>query len=159
METVVHSKGCRPAMSWIRYISIVDRWKSVSSDLMLPVTCMSMNGTRISEHYLQPSRNPPILVPLQTNTWTLLNSGADRALFSISVLFGLLLKCLRTMMRLLYHLLTFSSHIVSDVVVLMALDATWEEQLLNGELIPYFSSIFCWAERLVTQKSSHILKG
>ena len=91
---------------------------------MLPVTCMSMNGTRISEHYLQPSRNPPILVPLQTNIWTLLNLGADRALFSISVLFGLLLKCLRTMMRLLYHLLTFSSHIVSDVVVLMALDAT-----------------------------------
>ena len=77
---------------------------------MLPVTSVAMNGTRISEHRLQPSRNPPILVPPQTNIWTLLNSRADRALFSISMLFGLLLKCLRTLMRLLYNLLTFSSH-------------------------------------------------
>ena len=63
-------------------------------------------------------------------------------------------------MRLLYNLLTFSLHIVSDVaVLLMVPDATWEEQLLNGDLIPYFSSIFRWAEWLVAQESPQILTG
>ena len=97
-------------MSSRRNIPIYDRWKSLSSDLMLPVTSVSINWTWISEHYLQPSRNPSILVPPQTNIWTLLNSRAERILFGISVLFELLQKCLKTLKRLLYNFLTFSWH-------------------------------------------------
>lgn len=45
-------------MSWRRNVSIYNRRKKVSSDLMLPVTSVSINWTWISEHYLQELRNP-----------------------------------------------------------------------------------------------------
>lgn len=148
------NKGCSSAMSSRRNIPIYDRWKSLSSDLMLPVTSVSINWTWISEHYLQPSRNPSIPVPPQTNIWTLLNSRAERILFGISVLFELLQKCLKTLKRC-YTISWHFHHTVSDAAVrLMVPDATWYKQLMSGGLIPYFSSKFCW---MVEQESSHIL--
>ena len=142
-------------MRWRRNIPIHDRRKSVSSDLMLPVTSVSINWTWISEHYLQEPRNSPILVPPQTNIWTIQELKGPCLAFPCS------LSCYRSVWKLWWDYYTISwyiHHTVSDTaVLLMVPDATWHEQLLNGGLIPYFSPIFCWAERLVEQESSHIL--